>query len=275
MTRPPTTVLLLAALLVATAASALFISGVGAEETPQQDDEPTQQQDDEVFDDRPIVDGITVLYRGVLQNADGDPVSGVFELSFNLYHGSMSADPIWTENHYVSVVDGRYQVALGSDTALGAHLLAGERWLGVELQGEDELLRDQLTVDTPDGKPLEETDAGESVSHADIADRAAEAERARVAETAESVGDMTAEEIREQTEQALRRLGEHVSDPDAHSAAAGSSIGSTRRSAGDEAGGTGGTSYEITCPEGYVATGIRGGAGRVVDSITVLCSPLE
>ena len=44
----------------------------------------------------PAADNVVVIYRGTLQTDGGDPVSGVFPLTFNLYRGSMSADPIWS-----------------------------------------------------------------------------------------------------------------------------------------------------------------------------------
>ena len=144
--------------------------------------------------------------------------------------------------------------------------------MGVELQGEDEILRDRITVDSPGEDGTAEIDGEDS--RADVAERAAEAERARVAENAEMLDGMTLDELDEKIDGVVDQLNEHIADPDPHPAT-GATVGETRRSADDEAGGTGGTSYEITCPEGYVATGIQGGAGRVVDSITVLCSPLD
>lgn len=267
-------VVVAATAVVATGTSYLFVAHADAEETStvaDADGETPETNSDEWS----VSDGVSVIYQGVLQREGGDPVGGVLPLTFKLYRSSMSAEPLWSEDHYVSVVDGVYQVALGSDSPLPEHLLMGERWLGVELQGEDEILRDQITIDHPEGHHYEELEPGEHLSRADVADMAVEAERARVAETAESVGGMTADELEEQSGLAIQRLNEHIADPDAHSVAAGPTVGATRRSAGDEAGGAGGSSYEILCPEGYVATGIRGGAGRVVDSITLLCSPLE
>lgn len=267
----------LGALAAATAAlvigaSVLLVPGAEAEEQPEADDAESEREDVQQI---PAADEVSVVYQGVLQNEEGEPVGGVFPLTFHLYRGSMSADPLWTEQHYVSVVDGRYQVTLGEQSPLREHLLAGERWLGVELDGQQELLRDQILVDRPDRADDADGEADERITHADVAERATEAERARFAETAASLDGLTADDVEHKAELALERLGDHIADPNAHDAVAGPAVGEGTQRAGDEVGGTGGTSYEMHCPDGYVVTGIEGGAGRVVDSITLLCSPLE
>lgn len=262
------------AAVIALAATLALATAPADAQQPADDD--GEANEDLAIEQMPVPDDVVVVYRGVLQNTDGDPVSGVFPLDFHLYRGDMSADSIWSETHFVSVVDGRYQVRLGAQNPLAEHLLEGERWLGIELRGETEILRDRLTVERPASRAeTEEFEEGSRVSYADVAERAAEAERARVAQTARTLDGLTAEEIEQKADLALRRLGEHVADPDAHQAVTGPSVGSRVTTAGEEVGGSGGTSYEIRCPDGQVAVGIKGGAGRVVDSITLLCSPLE
>ena len=221
-------------------------------------------------------DSVVVIYRGVLESDRGQPVSGVFPLSFRLYRGSMSADPLWQEQHFVSVVDGRYQVELGRQAALREHLLHGQRWIGIHLGDETEILRDELSISRPgeDGD-VESPSASGRLSYADVAERATEAERARVADNALALDGMTAEEIEAMAEVALTRLGEHIADPNAHQAVAGPRIGRTRRVMDESAGGSGGSPYDIRCPENHVVTGISGNAGRVVDRVTVICSPLN
>ena len=51
-------------------------------------------------------------------------------------------------------------------------------------------------------------------------------------------------------------------------------IGSNKRFTA-MAGGDGGVPYELKCPKGHVVTGIRGGEGIYLDSIQLICSPLE
>lgn len=251
--------------LIAVGSLYAFSPGVSAEESPGEGD----------FGEMPAADNVVVVYQGTLQNAGGEPVSGVFPLTFHLYRGSMSASPLWSERHFVSVVDGRYQLALGHDSPLREHLLQGERWLGIALDGEDEILRDRLSVDRPDGDERDDEAAGSRVSHADVAERATEAERARLAENALALDGMTAQEIEDKAELAIQRLGEHIADPDAHRAVMGPTVGGSYRTMDESAGGTGGSPFDIRCPDDHVVTGITGGAGRVVDNVTVICSPLE
>ena len=40
-------------------------------------------------------------------------------------------------------------------------------------------------------------------------------------------------------------------------------------------GGAGGTPFEMICPPGSVAVGIRGGAGIYIDNFELVCAPLE
>ena len=40
-------------------------------------------------------------------------------------------------------------------------------------------------------------------------------------------------------------------------------------------GGPGGDSYEQICPEGEIAIGVVGRAGRLIDSIQVVCAPIR
>jgi hypothetical protein len=84
---------------------------------------------------------------------------------------------------------------------------------------------------------------------------------------------MSAEKVQELSNLALERLGEHIADPNAHEASGGG-LGDQRRVL-DSVGGPGGSSYEKTCPPGWVVVGITGGEGRVVDSLAVICKPLK
>lgn len=259
---------LVAAIFVAIGGLSLFSPDVFADESTTSDDESEAHRGDGDARTLSSTEGVVVIYRGTLQNEAGDPISGVFPLTFKLYRGSMSAEPMWSETHFVAAVDGRYQVPLGHRTALGEHLLRGERWVGIELDSETEILRDRITIDglddgDDDGQP------GDRVSHADVA------ERSIMADDALALDGMSAEDIEDMANLPMRRLGEHIADPDAHDAVSGPKIGSPSRAADEQAGGSGGSPYDIRCPDGHVVTGITGGAGRLVDSVTIVCSPLE
>lgn len=233
--------------------------------------------------------GIIVDYEGRLHDEAGKPISGVFALVFKLYDEENAAKAVWSEKHYVAVVDGAYRVPLGTRRVLEEDAVPPTPWIGVELDGEAELLRDRLRVGGEDDKDsqaagdaisaetrklLEQARSNKDLAFADIAERAVQADRANVAKRAEALGDLSAEEIEDLANLALERLGDHIADPDAHQATGGIRVGDSRREL-EPVGGTGGTRYERNCPPGHVVTGIRGGAGRLLDSITLICSPLR
>lgn len=222
---------------------------------------------------RPLPDAVEIRYRGLLQDESGAPISGVFPLEFNLYRDGMAAEPMWSESHYVSVVEGRYQVPLGSEEVLRAREVDGERWLGVVLVGEGELLRDRITIARPGRQRGSEANASQ-VTRAEVADRAIEAERAVIAESADALGDLTVEEIERMSNLALERLGQHIADPNAHEATARYKLGGNSQVL-DAAGGRGGTHFSLKCPPGHVVTGIEGRAGRMLDAVTAICTPLQ
>lgn len=234
---------------------------------------------------------VLVDYNGKLQDADGNAISGVFHLEFNLYTDANAEEASWSERQYIGVVDGSYKVPLGRTSDLPKSQIEGPRWIGVELVGEGEILRDRLKisasqvdakgesesdfdVDTSKTRELiKEAQSKDNMAFADIAQRSVEADKAKVAERAKKVGSMNAEEVERLSNLALERLGEHVADPDAHGAST-QKLGDRRRVM-DSVGGPGGSRYEEECPPGWVVTGISGGAGRVLDSITIICKPLK
>jgi hypothetical protein len=236
---------------------------------------------------------VMIDYQGKLQNADGKPISGVFNLEFNIYESENSAEPDWSERQYVAVADGSYKVPLGRKTDLRRQELDATPWIGIELVGEGEILRDRLTLrksgvaDTgsnPDAMPsgpdssktrdlLEKARNTDKMAFADVAERAVTADTAKQAETAEKLGSMNADEVERLSNLALERLGEHIADPNAHDASGGGL--QDKRRVMESVGGSGGVQYERECPPGYVVTGINGGAGRVVDSISLICQPLK
>lgn len=231
---------------------------------------------------------VVVDYTGRLQDEDGKPISGVFHLAFKLYDGEHAAQAEWSAQRYVAVVDGDYTVPLGDQRPLDRPTISGKTWIGVELVGEGELLRDPFEVGSAAAEQgddkgssleisqetknlLDKARTNKQIAFADVAERAVTAD---VAKRAEKVGDLTAEELEKKAQLALDRLGEHIADPDAHAATGGIRLGNDRRVM-PKTGGDGGSPYQINCPPGYVVTGIKGGAGKMVDSVTVVCQKLR
>lgn len=234
---------------------------------------------------------VVVDYSGRLQDEKGSPVSGIFELRFKLLKSEDSAKATWAENRYVAIVDGKYELGLGERRKLRKRQIPDDPWIAVELVGEGEIVRDRFEFDAESEPVADEPSKGSrisqetkdllekaandnSIAFADVAQRAVKADTAATAETAQAVGDLSAKEIKELSNVALERLGEHIADPSAHEAAGGIRIGNERQIT-NSAGGSGGSNYELKCPKGYVVTGIRGGAGRLVDSLSLICQPLR
>ncbi|MGM0556300.1 MAG: hypothetical protein ACQEVA_07960 [Myxococcota bacterium] len=273
---------------------ALLISGSAWADTPDESgdtaEEPTPSEARETSSSG-VNDPIVVDYTGRIQDEKSNPVSGVFKLRFKLLKTEKSANPTWAETRYVAVVDGDYRVGLGQRRKLRKRQIPDSAWIGVELVGEGEIVRDRFDVDSrsPDKKPDKASSAGitqetkdllekaandNSIAFADVAQRAVTADTATTADKANAIGDLSAQELKDLSNVALERLGEHIADPTAHEAAGGIRIGNERQIT-ESAGGSGGKNYELKCPSGYVVTGIRGGAGRLVDSISLICQPLR
>jgi hypothetical protein len=242
---------------------------------------------------------LVVDYNGRLQDGRGRPISGVFNLAFKLYDGRHAAEAAWQERHFVAVVDGDYIVALGSKAPLTQSTLPDDAWIGVELVGEGELLRDRFRMGEASAGSagsgatsgagnselqwamsdktralLEAAKTGERITFADVAERAVTADKANFAKSAATLGEMSAEELEKATQIALDRLGAHIADPDAHAATGGLLLGNDH-AVQRRVGGSGGDPYQVNCPPGYVVTGIKGGAGRMLDSISIICTQLR
>jgi hypothetical protein len=95
----------------------------------------------------------------------------------------------------------------------------------------------------------------------DYAEEAGEAYVAGQAKVAERIGSLTAKDI----ESAVAKLKKFKG---------GVTLGS-KKTPTKSVGGTRGITYNLNCPKGHVVTGITGGAGLYIDSITLICQPLE
>jgi hypothetical protein len=221
---------------------------------------------------------LRVAYSGELIDEGAHPLAGVFALNFKLYANHDDTDPIWTERHYVAVVDGEYSVKLGTQTPLDPSLAERNLFVAVEFL-DQEILRVPLTMQ-PIQTPQEQiqslagagTDGVAQVTFAQLADRALMAEEAGHARDCDTLGGHTPEEL-DRYDEVMQALANHEADPNAHSqgqSGLGSSSTVLQRIGGD-----GGNPYTRMCPTGYVAVGIRGGAGTMVDSVELVCAPLR
>ena len=214
----------------------------------------------------------TVQYEGKLQDAQRKPGGGVYKLSFSLHRSAKRGKSLWTESHFVSVENGLYSLELGLKRPIPKKLKLGKLYLAVSLTGGPEIVRERVNLNTVTGVSKEEPTASKPtrsqgnsvrsdakgrtvVDYAENAGLAFEAEHAKVSD---KVGNMSEADILASIRDAGGKAG----------------LGSGKRYTGS-AGGDGGVQYELKCPKGHVVTGVRGGSGIYLDSIQLICSPLE
>jgi hypothetical protein len=208
-----------------------------------------------------------VIYQGKLQNDGHKPVGGIYPLSFSLHTSFKSGRSVWSEAHFVVVDNGEYTIVLGRKYPMPTDVDLGSTYLSVTITGGSEIVREQLdaksVLDTRvnpivNTQPRELSIKEAGGSTVDYAETAGFAYEAGHAKSSDKLGDVTAEQLIEQ----LRANKPKVK------------IGGTKRYTAS-AGGEGGMQYELKCPSGYVVVGVRGGAALYMDSIQLICSPLQ
>lgn len=89
-----------------------------------------------------------VSYQGLLLDDTGTPVTASVDLGFELFEAATGGTSVWGESHPdVQVVDGVYDVRLGSTTPLTPELVAGgSLYLEISVDGETLTPRQPLLV---------------------------------------------------------------------------------------------------------------------------------
>jgi hypothetical protein len=204
---------------------------------------------------------------------DGKAVSGVFPMTFSLYKKQKAKRPVWKEKIWVAVDEGGYVVQLGQKKGLPSGKLEN-LFIGISIKGIGEVLREPfhpavITQTDTSGVKVPQIPKGGNVAPAathkgavNYADTAGFATEAGHAKNADRLNNLSLDEI-------LQKLKE------AQGGGVKIRIGSTRKY-GAHLGGSGGTTdYNEQCPEGYVMIGIRGAYGLYLDSIQIICAPIE
>lgn len=217
-------------------------------------------------------DGVAlVTFTGELIDGESRPISGVFPIQFRLYEAETGGEPLWAEGRFVSVAEGMYEVQLGATEPIPAELYGRTLFVGVELGSAGEISRAPLLVAGQAAPPSrEDVIAGLDIIWADLADRAVQAEEALEADDCIRVGGKTLEEI-DRFDELLAQL---VTVREEVTRATRATVGG-RTTTLERIGGGGGLPYARNCPPNHVVVGIRGGAGDLIDSIELVCAPLE
>lgn len=218
---------------------------------------------------QPAPAGMQVQYTGELIDGDRHPISGIFRLVFELFEPGAEA-AAWTETHHVSVGEGQFSLLLGQTTPVPAALDTRRLTMRVRLVSGEEIARHELTVrrhlpPTPSAGP-----AFERITFADLAARAIRADHVSFAENGQRLGDQTVGELlrNDEIEARIAELRERLRTD------GGAQIGDEFVYSGP-VGGRSGNPYQHTCPAGYAVTGLRGGAGQLIDGMVGICTQIR
>jgi|GEM_PF-856204 len=114
-----------------------------------------------------------ISFQGILTDTNGQPVAdGSHDVAFALYENRTTTTPLWRETQSVEVVDGLFNVLLGSAAALTIEFDA-PYYLGIAVDGDPEL------------QPRTQLAAAPYAMRAVAADRAADADHAARADQAD------------------------------------------------------------------------------------------
>ena len=212
---------------------------------------------------------LIVPFHGELVDESLTPISGVFPMIFHAYSTQDASEAIWTEEHFISVLEGQYQLDLGTQTPIPTEQNGNTVFVAVELGSFGEVTRQEIIF----AASIEEENTAPTISalvYAHIADHAIEAESAVLANDCETLGGRSAEELDrfDELNEAMRELRQEIED------ATETRIGSQTQLS-DRVGGNGGSPYNVSCPSGHVVTGIRGRAGALIDAFELICSPIQ
>jgi len=86
-----------------------------------------------------------INYQGKL-NQGGNPANGAFDITFSIYSSPASATALYSETQRVTVTNGIFNVLIGPDDLLGdptflnVFVNSGERWLGIKVGNDPEMI---------------------------------------------------------------------------------------------------------------------------------------
>jgi hypothetical protein len=227
---------------------------------------------------QPIASGKRILrHEGRLEDGKNRPLGGIYALTFGIHAGPKGATPHWSESHFVAVDSGHYEVELGHQRAFATDRPLAGAYLSVGVTGGAELVREQVqagavvtvevaaaarigTAATPT-QPAGPPQPAAPPSGRAVVDYAETAGLALVAETAkraDKLGKLSEADIRELAAKTAPKVevGRNVQES-------------------AKAGGPGGQPFDLSCPKGYVAIGVRGNSAAYVSSLQVICAKLE
>lgn len=191
-----------------------------------------------------------IIYDGKLVSPEGAPIGGVFWMEFKLFPSQKDKDALWSEGMFVAVDKGAYLLELGTLSAFPQDLKLAGNWLAVSIE-DVEVSRVQVEESWVKGQlALEENgQAGARVEQCGICDKA------ELAANSRRLDGLTLKQLKSV-------IGKGVKP------AASKRLSSA-------VGGTEGNMFKLECPPGHVVTGLQGTAEKGINSLILICRPLE
>lgn len=89
-------------------------------------------------------------YQGVITDSEGEPITGVHNVTFTIYDAPTVGNDVWTETQTVTFDDnGRFDVLLGEIGGITDDVFDDPvRWLAVQMQGDEEMIPRTRIVST-------------------------------------------------------------------------------------------------------------------------------
>jgi hypothetical protein len=109
-----------------------------------------------------------INYQGYLTDAEGDPVDGDYQITFKIYTPDDALQ--WSEIQTVPVVNGIYNVQLGSVAPLPPVIFGGPLFLGVTVGTDAEMVPRQPLTSAPYALKARDADTLQSFVPGDFAD---------------------------------------------------------------------------------------------------------
>lgn len=82
-----------------------------------------------------------INYQGYLTDAEGNPLNGDVAMTFRIYSVEISGTELWSETHAaVTVMEGVFNVVLGSSAPISQGMLDGDRYLGITVGADSEMV---------------------------------------------------------------------------------------------------------------------------------------
>lgn len=109
-------------------------------------------------------------FQGYLTDNLGSPLNDDYEMVFSVYNDQSSVTALWQEEQLVTVTNGNYGVNIGQDpigNPFPSNLFEGERWLGVAVGNDPEMVPRQKIVSVPFAFKAEKADEADTLDGMD------------------------------------------------------------------------------------------------------------